>query len=405
MGPACGQGDRPGPKGIRVAIGTEPAHICPHCSTLLERHTSDDGVFWGCPGCGGRAVDLGLLRRTSDVTMVTRLWVAAHGSASRSRPCPICGNPMREVTIPDTQVPPLDVCLACKLVWFDPKEYEAFPARPTPPQPAAPEAPDVQEEARAAFAKEQVKAMSAHRDLEESYGPPRNFWKLLAGLFGMPVNEGQELLHGPPVTTWTLVILVCIFSSAAFPNLTHWIQIFGLIPSQADRYVGGTVVTAFFLHAGIFHLVSNMYFLLIFGDKVEDTIGVVRYLLLLFFATAAGGISHVALDPHHDIPVIGASAGIAGIMAFYAFRFPGVHLKFFIWTLFFWRWITVPVWGFFAFWIAMQALGTLLQIAGFSSVSALGHLGGAAVGVLFYFEWRYVADRDLSEPSPGGLGE
>jgi membrane associated rhomboid family serine protease len=252
---------------------------------------------------------------------------------------------------------------------------------------------------------EQVKAMSVQRDLEERYGPPRDFWKLLAGLFGMPVKAGQEVLHDPPVTTWTLVILVCIFSVAAFPNLEHWVQIFGLIPSHADRYIGGTVVTAFFLHAGVFHLVSNMYFLLIFGDKVEDTIGVARYLLLLFFATAFGGISHVALDPHHDIPVIGASGGIAGVMAFYAFRFPGVYLKFFIWTFFFWRWISVPVWGFFAFWIAMQAFGTLLQIAGFSSVSALGHLGGAAIGFLFYLEWRYVAERDLSEASPGETGD
>lgn len=323
--------------------------------------------------------------------MVTRLWVAARGSAAHSRPCPICGNLMREVTIPNAQIPPLDACLVDQLVWFDPHEYEAFPARPTPRPPTAPEAPDVQQEARAAFAVVQVKAMSAQRDEEDSFGPPREFWKLLAGLFGMPVKADQELLRRPPWTTWTLAVLVSLVSCAAFPNLEHWVQIFGLIPSHADRYIGGTVITAFFLHAGVFHLASNMYFLLLFGDNVEDTIGVARYLLLLFFATAAGGVAHVALDPHHDIPVIGASAGIAGIMAFYAFRFPGVHLKFFIWALFLFRWITVPVWAFFAFWIVMQGLGTLLQIAGFSSVSALGHLGGALVGVLFYLEWRFVA--------------
>lgn len=344
---------------------------------------------------------LGLLRKTGDVTMVTRLWVAAHGSASHGRPCPLCGKPMREVTIPQAQLPPLDACMACQLVWFDPKEYEAFPARPAPPPPAARETLDPQQEARQALAIEQVKAMSALREEAESSGPPRNFWKLLAGLFGMPVKEGQELLHRPPWATWTLAALVTLVSCAAFPNLEHWIQVFGLIPAQADRYIGGTVVTAFFLHAGIFHLASNMYFLLIFGDNVEDAIGVPRYLLLLFFATAAGGVAHVALDPHHNIPVIGASAGIAGVMAFYAFRFPGVHLKFFFWALFYFRWITVPVWAFFAFWIVMQALGAFLQVAGFSSVSALGHLGGALVGVLFYLEWRFVADRDVPAPSPG----
>ena len=321
--------------------------------------------------------------------MVMRLWTAALASTTHRRSCPVCAAPMREVTISDAQLPPVDVCRKCQLVWFDPQEYEAFPTNPDPPRPPSPPEIDAGQEARTAFAVQQVKAIAQ----EEDFGPPAEWWKFLAGLFGMPVKSGQEILHRPPVTTWTLVIMVCIFSASAFPNLEHWVKVFGLIPAEAYRYVGGTVVTAFFLHAGIFHLVSNMYFLLVFGDAVEDTVGAARYLLLLFFATAAGGISHVALDPHPNIPVVGASAGIAGVMAFYACRFPEAHLKFFIWTLFFFRWITVPVWGFFAFWIFMQVLGALLQVAGFSSVSSLGHLGGVLVGILFYLEWRFIADK------------
>ena len=374
-----------------MAIQPEPVHACPHCSALLGRQDDVDGVSWVCPGCGGRAVSVGPLKRAFGVAMVMRLWTAALASTLHRRSCPICAAPMREVTIPDAQLPPVDVCRKCQLVWFDPQEYEAFPTNPDPPRPASPPELDVGQEARTAFAVQQVKAMAQETD---DSGPPAEWWKFLAGFFGMPVKAGQEVLHRAPWTTWSLAVVVSIVSCAAFPNLEHWVKIFGLIPSQAHRYIGGTVITAFFLHAGVFHLVSNMYFLLIFGDAVEDTIGVARYLLLLFFATAAGGISHVALDPHHNIPVIGASAGIAGIMAFYACRFPQVHLKFFIWTLFFFRWITVPVWGFFAFWILMQVLGAWLQIAGFSSVSSLGHLGGVVVGMLFYLEWRFVADKN-----------
>lgn len=390
---------------MSVPISTDPVYACPDCSTPLERRAGDHGVFWRCPRCGGRAVGLGPLKRACDVSLITRLWGGAHGSVPRHRPCPICGDPMREVTIPNEQLPTVDVCLVCQLVWFDPNEYEAFPAtRPLAPS-APPQAPAVPQEARQAFAIEKVKVMAEQRDRDAGRAP-EEWWKFLAGFFGMPVKEGKDMLHRPPWATWILAAVVSLVSCAAFFNLEHWIRVFGLIPAQADRYVAATLFTAFFLHAGVFHLVSNMYFLLVFGDNVEDALGIGRYLLLVFFAAAAGGAAHVALDPHRDIPVIGASAGIAGILAFYACRFPGVHLKFFVWNLFLglFRWITIPAWAFFAFWIFAQALGAMYQISGFSSVSALGHLGGAVVGILFYLEWRFVAEGDTAAPTPGGTG-
>lgn len=388
---------------MSVPIGTDPVYACPDCSTPLERRADDEGVFWRCPRCGGRAVGLGPLKTACDVTLVARLWAAAHGSVPDGRPCPGCGDPMRKVTIPNAQLPTVDVCRVCQLVWFDPNEYEAFPANRDLPRPATPLEPDVAQEARAAFAIEQVKVMAEHRD-QDVGRPPDEWWKQLAGGFGMPVKEGKDMLHRPPWATWILASVVSLISCAAFFNLEHWVRVFGLIPAHADRYVAATFFTAFFLHAGVFHLASNMYFLLVFGDNVEDTLGIGRYLLLVFFAAAAGGAAHVAWDPHRDIPVIGASAGIAGILAFYACRFPGVHLKFIIIRPFLGllRWFTLPAWAFFALWILAQAFGAMFQVSGFSSVSALGHLGGAVVGILFYLEWRFAAEGDTAEPTPSG---
>jgi len=185
-------------------------------------------------------------------------------------------------------------------------------------------------------------------------------------------------------------------------NLTRWVAAFGFIPAQAERYGGLTFLTSFFLHAGIFHLVSNMYFLLLFGDNVEETIGVARYLGLVFMAAVVGTAVHGTFDPHRTVPLVGASGGIAGVMAFYACQFPGVRLKFIIGSLWLgvYRWITVPAWGFFAFWITMQGFGVVAQVAGLSNVSSLGHMGGAVIGVLFYLEWRFAAQGGVrSEPA------
>jgi len=216
------------------------------------------------------------------------------------------------------------------------------------------------------------------------------WWKIVAGLFGMPVVDGTDMLHRPPWATWSLTVLVSLVSGLAFFNLTHWVEVFALIPSQAGRYVGLTFITSFFLHAGLFHLAANMYFLLIFGDNVEQTLGVGRYLLLIFLAAVVGAAAHAALDPSRNVPVIGASGGIAGIVAFYACRFPKVSLRFLV--LF--KWFTIPVWSFFVFWIAMQGLGVVTELFGRSGVSSLSHVGGAAVGVLFYLERRMISERE-----------
>lgn len=108
-------------------------------------------------------------------------------------------------------------------------------------------------------------------------------------------------------------------------------------------------------------------------------------MLLIALATITGNWRHVVVDPHHQVPLIGASGGISGIVAFYALRFPKIQLLFMLraWFWFF-RWFKIRVYVFFILWIAFQVLEAYSQIAGTSHVSALAHLGGAAVGFLFY---------------------
>jgi membrane associated rhomboid family serine protease len=177
---------------------------------------------------------------------------------------------------------------------------------------------------------------------------------------------------------------------------------FALIPDRALRLGGLTLVTSFFLHAGWWHLVGNLYFLIVFGDNVEEYLGRGRWLLLLLFANLAGALSHLLAEPHSSIPCIGASGGISGLLAFYAFRFPKARLGLRIWMRYSYRapWVTFPAWAGFAVWMALQFLGVFEQMNGLSNVSAMAHLGGAAAGIVAWRVWR---DIDCTKPkSPDG---
>jgi len=132
-----------------------------------------------------------------------------------------------------------------------------------------------------------------------------------------------------------------------------------------------------------------MYFLLAFGHAVENFLRPLRYLALIALAAFIGDLAHIALDPRSQIPCIGASGGIAGVITFYALNFPRMRLAFLMrWGFIWFRWIRLPAWFVFVLWILFQIIGTLEQKAGMSSVSSAAHLGGAAVGLAAWFVWR-----------------
>ena len=213
--------------------------------------------------------------------------------------------------------------------------------------------------------------------------PPDETWKQIAAFLGVPVEFDSMPRARRPWATWVLGALIIGVSLFAFTQLREIVMQFGLIPAEATRLHGLTFVTSFFLHAGIIHLAGNMYFLFVFGDAVENFLRPLRYLVLIALAAFVGDLAHIALDPRSQIPCIGASGGIAGVITFFALNFPRVRLAFLMrWWFVWFRWIRLPAWFVFILWILFQLIGALEQRAGISSVSSIAHLGGAAVGVV-----------------------
>jgi membrane associated rhomboid family serine protease/Zn-finger nucleic acid-binding protein len=326
------------------------------------------------------ALTVELLRRTFTPESITPVWLHAISGAGKSgRLCPSCRKPMIEVPLSESAQVDVDVCQHCHFVWFDAHEMDMLAPRQFP-APAA----EVPQKARELIAVEKVNQIA-----EEAQGSdfdsaaPDEGWKQIAGFFGLPVEFDTPEEEGKPWATWILAAVIICASGVAFPHLRDVVQRLGLIPAEATRLDGLTLVTSFFLHVGIIHLAGNMYFLLVFGDNVEDFLRPLRYLVLIALAAFVGDLAHIAMDPRSQIPCIGASGGIAGVITFYALHFPHVRLAFLSrWGFVWFRWIRLPAWSVFILWIFFQLFGTLEQKAGLSSVSSSAHLGGAAVGVI-----------------------
>lgn len=140
---------------------------------------------------------------------------------------------------------------------------------------------------------------------------------------------------------------------------------------------GFTYVTYAFLHGDFFHLAGNMLFLWVFGDNVEDALGHFRFLLFYFACAAAGAAFHGMLAPGSEIPLVGASGAIAGIVAAYLILHPRVK----VWVLAFGRFpLRIPAFIPLILWVGFQML--MLSVGDDSNISWATHVGGIVCGAI-----------------------
>jgi membrane associated rhomboid family serine protease len=159
------------------------------------------------------------------------------------------------------------------------------------------------------------------------------------------------------------------------------IQRYALIPADisAGRHLD-TLLTAMFLHANLLHVGGNMLFLWIFGNNVEDRLGEIRFLILYFVSGIAGSLVQVYVDPTSQIPNLGASGAISGVLAAYIVYFPRARVLTFIVPFFF---ITLSSLFFVGYWIVIQAVQAYLSIGvQQGGVAFFAHIGGFLTGLV-----------------------
>ncbi len=380
---------------------------CPNCDRELEKEFYEKVVVFRCPECGGRLATIsGLRTLCADRAFVNLLWNTARNGYSENGPaCGVCRKPMRRVTLPLAGVPlELDLCCSCQMVWFDPAELERIPL----PKPEEQE--DLPPKVRELWAMHQIQAEEARlRGELREYGgdcaeAPDEGWKHFIALFGMPVELNAPECRRRPLVTWGIALACLLVFVLTYSHSRETIDAWGFISAQWNRRYGLTLLTSMFLHGGVLHLIGNLYFLLIFGDNVEDELGKCRYILLILASGLCASLFHACFDHRTAIPCIGASGFISGVIACYAVCFPRVRLSFMLTVrnfsvLYSWRryWFSLPAWGAFVVWVILQIL--LMALAGRSAnggVAYLAHIGGVFPGIAWGIWYRYSRKDSIS---------
>lgn len=206
----------------------------------------------------------------------------------------------------------------------------------------------------------------------------------------IPLYDTVRSRRFPFINILLIVIntLVFLYEIQMGPSaLKGFIFRWGLIPHNfwsdpSSQWV--TIFTAMFLHGGWFHIISNMWFLYIFGDNVEERMGGFRYLIFYFLSGAAAGLLQAYVLPTSTEPMIGASGAIAGVLGAYLILYPRSRIASLVPILFIFTIIEIPAFLFLLFWFGTQIYSSLFSIpgGGGSGMAWWAHIGGFIFGVI-----------------------
>jgi membrane associated rhomboid family serine protease len=144
------------------------------------------------------------------------------------------------------------------------------------------------------------------------------------------------------------------------------------------------VITSMFLHGSWMHLLGNMWFLWLFGNNIEDSMTRPRYIAFYLLCGLAAAFAQVAANPESEIPMVGASGAISGVMGAYLVLFPRVRVYTMVPLGFFLQSFALPAWVMLIYWSVLQLLGGFSSIMSEQSggVAFWAHLGGFLAGVV-----------------------
>ena len=219
-----------------------------------------------------------------------------------------------------------------------------------------------------------------------------------------------------PVVTIALILAnaamwVLVQGLGTEPSLTQSVCTLGLIPGEllqnvadgtrvpmgpgVECVLGGartwyTPLTSMFLHGGWLHLIGNMWFLWVFGNNVEDSMGHVRFVIFYIVCGLAAAAAQVVVNPSSTLPMVGASGAISGVMGAYIVLYPRVRVHMLIFLGIFITTVAVPAWMMLGYWFLLQILGGLPMLAKEpgGGTAFWAHAGGFVAGMALIWLFR-----------------
>jgi membrane associated rhomboid family serine protease len=210
-----------------------------------------------------------------------------------------------------------------------------------------------------------------------------------------PIGDDDSGRRTTPFVTYVLIALNLIFFfvelSGGEPFIEHW----AVIPRQLIENPSGefpTIFTSMFMHAGWLHLGGNMLYLWIFGDNVEDNFGHLKFLIFYLLCGIAATLAQLAFSTGSNVPNLGASGAIAGVLGAYILLFPRGQVR----VLMGRGVIPMPAIAVIGIWIVLQfvsGIGSISNSAETGGVAYMAHIGGFVAGIVLTFVLRTTGTR------------
>jgi membrane associated rhomboid family serine protease/Zn-finger nucleic acid-binding protein len=343
------------------------ARYCPRCTFPLSPYTHAGSELDHCHRCGGSFLDPGAAAATFGPAVDPAFWkqsfVTEDPRPGRLR-CPRDGDPLAAYVLAFERVKlEVDECARCHGIWLDLHEGHHL--------------------ANLVHHAEQ----HAHAKREGMDRPG-----ILSYLFQLFTLFPLEVWNPVKRTPWVVYSLIAILAAMFAWELsdTEWLdrnyELLLMVPQNIARgETPWTVITAAFFHLGWEHLLGNLYFLWLFGDNVEETLGPGQFMCLYLAAAVAGNLAHFAVYSGSELPLLGASGAISGLMGAYLALFPRVK----VWMVILFVRFRLGIAWYLAFWVGLQVVMATLGRGG---VAWFAHLGGFACGLL----WGLLARRPVT---------
>ena len=211
----------------------------------------------------------------------------------------------------------------------------------------------------------------------------------------IPIRDDNPVTTTPFVTVGIIIVNVVVFffQFTQPPELqVQTVYAWGAIPARlfggGDPLAWITVFTSMFMHGGIMHIGGNMLYLWIFGNNIEDRIGHFKFIIFYLLCGFAAAIGHALINPASDVPMVGASGAISGVLGAYILLFPRAKVIVMVIFFFILRFIAVPAYLALGLWFVLQLTGILGGPQDGGGVAFMAHVGGFVFGLATIYLYR-----------------
>ncbi|HZY45792.1 MAG TPA: rhomboid family intramembrane serine protease [Anaerolineae bacterium] len=206
----------------------------------------------------------------------------------------------------------------------------------------------------------------------------------------LPIGDDDSARRTVPLVTYALIALNVLFFFVELSGGDAFIGKWAFVPKRFLANPGAdflTLFTSMFMHAGWVHLGGNMLYLWIFGDNVEDRFGHIKFILFYLLCGLAATFAQLAFSLGSNVPNLGASGAIAGVLGAYILLFPQGRVR----VMQGQQVVQVPALIVIGLWIVLQlfsGIGSIASTADTGGVAYMAHIGGFIAGFVLTFVFR-----------------